>query len=259
MKRRPGILSLIFVSGIFVFLYAPMVVLVVLSFNSAPRGSEWMGFTLEWYGKLFDNPVILDSFWTSVEIAFLAAVLSCLLGTCVGYTAQRGSTRSRGPMLMGIYLPIVLPEIVIGLSLLSFFVWIGVPLGRVSVVIAHASFGTAYVATLVRNRLMALDPMLEDAAKDLGAADAQVFFKIVLPQLFAPLLAGAVMVFTLSFDDFIVSFFMAGVGVTTLPLKVYSMLKFGVTPEINALCALILCMSVVLVVSSLKIQKELME
>jgi spermidine/putrescine transport system permease protein len=257
MNRRPGVFSILFVSGVFVFLYAPMFVLVALSFNSAIRGSTWTGFTLDWYGKLLNNPIILESFQTSLEIAIFAAALSCLLGVCVGYTSQRGTTRSRPPMLLGIYLPIVLPEIVIGLSLLSFFVWVGIPLGRVSIVLAHASFGTAYVATLVRNRLMGLDPMLEDAAKDLGASDSQVFFRVILPQLFAPLVAGAVMVFTLSFDDFIVSFFMAGVGVTTLPLKVYSMLKFGITPEINALCALILCMSIVMVICSLKIQKNL--
>jgi spermidine/putrescine transport system permease protein len=259
VNRKPGLLSLIFVSCVFVFLYAPMIVLVVLSFNSAKRGSEWAGFTLDWYSKLFNNPPILESFQTSIEIAVLAAALSCLLGLCVGYTSQRGSKRSKPTMMMGIYLPIVLPEIVIGLSLLSFFVWLGIPMGRTSIVLAHASFGTAYVATLVRNRLLGLEPMLEDAAKDLGATDSQVFFKVIFPQLIAPLMAGAVMVFTLSFDDYIVSFFMAGVGVTTLPLKVYSMLKFGVTPEINALCALILCMSIFLVVSSLKIQKSLQE
>ncbi len=259
MNRRPGVLSTLFVSLVFLFLYSPIIVLVVLSFNSARRGAEWAGFTLDWYQKLFNDAVILESFQVSLEIAFWAAALSCLLGLCVGYTSQRGSNRSRPPMLMGIYLPIVLPEIVIGLSLLSFFVWVGIPLGKTSVILAHASFGTAYVATLVRNRLMGLEAVLEDAAKDLGATDSQIFFKVIFPQLISPLFAGALMVFTLSFDDFIVSFFMAGVGVTTLPLKVYSMLKFGVTPEINALCALILCMSVVLVISSLRIQKSLQE
>jgi len=257
MKKGLGIFNTIFVFGVFVFLYAPMVVLVALSFNSARRGSQWEGFTFNWYQKLFNNPVILESFQTSLEIALLAALLSCLLGLCVGYTSQRGYRKST--MLLGIYLPIVLPEIVIGLSLLSFFVWLGVPLGKTSIILAHASFGTAYVATLVRNRLLTLDPLLEDAAKDLGAADSQVFFGVLLPQLLTPLMAGALMVFTLSFDDFIVAFFLAGVGVTTLPLKIYSMLKFGVTPEINALCALILCMSIVLVILSLKIQKNLQE
>jgi spermidine/putrescine transport system permease protein len=214
---------------------------------------------LDWYTRLFHDPAIVEAFTTSLQIAVLAALLSALLGLCVGYTAQRGPVRSRKPMRIGIYLPIVLPEIVIGLSLLSFFVRLGIPLGKLSVVLAHASFGTAYVATLVRGRLLSLDPLLEDAAKDLGARDSQVFFRVILPQLWMPLAAGALMVLTLSFDDFIVSFFMAGVGVTTLPLKVYSMLKFGVTPEINALCALILFLSVVLVLASFRVQKSLKE
>jgi spermidine/putrescine transport system permease protein len=141
----------------------------------------------------------------------------------------------------------VLPEIVQGLSLLCFFVLLAVPLGKFSVVIAHTAFGTAYVATLVRARLVAMDPLLEEAASDLGAGQFRILTKITLPQLWPAMVSGMLMVFTLSFDDFSVAFFTAGVGATTLPLKIYSMLKFGVSPEVNALSALILCASFILV------------
>jgi spermidine/putrescine transport system permease protein len=159
----------------------------------------------------------------------------------------RGQSSQRRILEKLATLPIVLPDILQGLSLLCFFVWISLPLGQTSVVIAHSAFGTAYVATLVKARLASMDPLLEEAASDLGAKQSKIFFKIILPQLSPAVISGMLMVFTLSFDDFSVAFFTAGVGATTLPLKIYSMLKFGVSPEVNALSALILGASLILV------------
>jgi len=237
----------IFVGSIYVFLFLPMVVLVVLSFNSASRGVAWQGFTTSWYAKLMHNQAILEALSHSLEIALQATVLSGAIGLCVGMSLGRGSGRWKWGLSKIATLPIVLPEIVQGLSLLCFFVLLSVPLGKFSVIIAHTAFGTAYVATLVRARLVAMDPLLEEAASDLGAGQFRILMKITLPQLWPAMVSGMLMVFTLSFDDFSVAFFTAGVGATTLPLKIYSMLKFGVSPEVNALSALILCASFLLV------------
>jgi len=241
------LLSRIGVAAIYIFLFLPMAVLVALSFNSAPRGSAWKGFTFIWYSKLFQNDAIIEALSRSLEIALQATALSAVFGLCLGVAVVRTHGVQRQFLGKLATLPIVLPEIVQGLSLLCFFVWLSLPLGETSVVIAHTAFGTAYVATLVRARLVAMDPLLEEAAADLGAKQSKIFFKITLPQLWPAVISGMLMVFTLSFDDFSVAFFTAGVGATTLPLKIYSMLKFGVSPEVNALSALILCTSLLLV------------
>jgi spermidine/putrescine transport system permease protein len=235
------------VGAVYAFLFLPMFVLVALSFNSAPRGVAWTGFTTSWYSSLLKNQAILEALGNSLEIAGEATLLSGLVGLCAGITLARGSKRSRKGLSQLATLPIVLPEIVQGLSLLCFFVFLSVPLGKFSVVIAHTAFGSAYVATLVRARFLAMDPLLEEAAADLGAGQFRILTKITLPQLWPAMVSGMLMVFTLSFDDFSVAFFTAGVGATTLPLKIYSMLKFGVSPEVNALSALILCASFCLV------------
>ncbi len=232
---------------IYVFLFLPMVVLVALSFNNASRGTQWQGFTFSWYEKLSENQAILEALSRSLEIAVEATLLSAFLGLCVGISMSRTHGFRKTILQKLATLPIVLPEIVQGLSLLCFFVWLTIPLGEFSVVIAHTAFGTAYVATLVKARLTAMDPLLEEAAADLGATQSKILVKITLPQLWPAMVSGMLMVFTLSFDDFIVAFFTAGVGATTLPLKIYSMLKFGVSPEVNALSALILCASFLLV------------
>jgi spermidine/putrescine transport system permease protein len=232
---------------VYAFLFLPMVVLVVLSFNTAKHGIAWEGFTLDWYSKLMQDDAILEALSNSIEIAFLSTVLSIIMGTAVGMTMMRVKGWKGTGIKKLATLPILLPEIVQGLSLLCFFVLFSIPLGKFTVVIAHASFGTAYVASLVRASLKSMSPMLEEAAADLGANEREVFMKVTLPQLVPALTSGALMVFTLSFDDFIISFFTAGVGATTLPLKIYSMLKFGVTPEVNALSALILMLSFILV------------
>jgi spermidine/putrescine transport system permease protein len=255
MKWHQLLLGL-FVGALYLFLYSPMIVLVILSFNSAPRGSDWQSFTTKWYEQLFMNQEILASFGTSLRIAGLAGVLSLILGTSVAISWSRGTPRVKKSLGFFVYLPIMLPDVVIGLSLLGFFVLLGLSLGELTVILAHAAFGTAYVASLARTRLLSLDPLVEDAARDLGASQSKVFFRVLLPQLGSALVSGFLMVFTLSFDDFIISFFTAGVGVTTLPLKIYSMLKFGVTPEINALCAFILSLSVVFILTSFLIQNR---
>lgn len=241
------IFSFIFIFIVYLFLFLPMFVLVTLSFNSAPRGSTWEGFTLDWYAKLFEDQAIIDALLSSLEIALYATLLSAIMGLGVGLVCTRRVGVEQKLMTKIAHLPIVFPEIVQGLSLLCFFVLLSIPLGFFSVVIAHTAFGTAYVASLIRARLANIDTLIEEAAADLGASPSRIFLQILLPQLWPAILSGMLMVFTLSFDDFIISFFTSGAGVTTLPLKIYSMLKFGVSPEVNALSALILFTSLLLV------------
>ncbi len=240
-------LSAFFVFLVYAFLFLPMMVLVALSFNSASHGAVWEGFTFSWYNKLFSDQAILDALAISLEVAVQTTILSVIFGVSIALTIARGRHWQRPILKKASTLPIVFPEIVQGLSLLCFFVLIGLPLGKISVIIAHCSFGAAYVSSLVGTRLLAIDPLLEEAAADLGAGRWTIFFKILLPELWPAILSGMLMVFTLSFDDFIISFFTAGAGTTILPLKIYSMLKFGVSPEVNALSALILLASLLLV------------
>lgn len=241
--------SKFFIGCVYGFMFLPIVVLIAFSFNNASSLAEWQGFSLQWYGKLLDDQEILGALVNSLEIAFCATVLSAVLGTALAHA--RHQFLKKLPLI-----PIVLPDIVAGISLLCFFMWVGLPLGKLSVILAHASFGTAYVATLVRSRMKLLDPLLNDAAADLGASPVTAFLRVRLPQLFPAILSGMLIVFTMSFDDFSIAFFTAGIGAGTLPLKIYSLLKFGVTPVINALSSLILLASLILVGLALWNQSE---
>ncbi len=243
MKSLSGFISAL----VYAFLFGPMIVLVVLSFNVAKSGSQWEGFTWRWYLKLFENDSIQGALFNSLQIAVAAMFLSAFLGTALALAQERSGFGSRKILKKVSNLPILFPDIVIALSLLAFFDLIFLPLGKLTVVIAHSSFGAAYVASLVRARIKSMDPLLEDAASDLGGSAWKVFTLVTFPQLRPAIISGMLMVFTLSFDDFIISFFTAGVDSATLPMKIYSMLKFGVTPEVNALSALILCTSILLV------------
>ncbi len=229
-----------FITVIYLFLFAPVAVLVLFSFNNASSLATWQGGSLQWYRALAQDLTILEALCNSLEIAFCATILSATLGTFIGLSPQKAFRKL--PLI-----PIVLPDIVQGLSLLCFFIWLHVPLGKISVILAHSSFGAAYVSTMVRTRVRLIDPLLKDAAADLGAKPLRIFFQVTLPQLMPALISGMLIVFTLSFDDFSIAFFTAGIGAGTLPLKIYSMLKFGVTPVVNALSTVILCTSIALI------------
>lgn len=249
-------ITYLFLFLVYSFMLLPIFILVVLSFNQASMGSHWQGFTTQWYFQLFERPDILESLYVSLKIAFLASIFSSLFGLSIGLTMARAAPWMQIISRRTTYLPIVLPDIVIGLAFLSLFIWINMPLGIWTVMIAHTAFGSAYVARLVYVRATALDPLIEEAALDLGATQSKVFFQVLLPQLFSPLLAGALMVFVLSFDDFIIAFFTAGAGATTLTLKIYSLMKFGVTPDINALSSLVLIFTIMILVLVFKLQSK---
>jgi spermidine/putrescine transport system permease protein len=239
------------------FLYLPLCVLSVFSFNDSRFSVVWQGFTWEWYLKLIKDPQIMDCLYNSVVIALAAMILSTVIGTLTAYGLFR--YRFRGKMIFDgiLFLPIVTPEIVVGISLLIFYTSIiHMQLGLSTVIIAHVAFDIPFVMLIVRARLQGMDRALEEASMDLGADEWTTFFKVTIPQLKPGIIAAALLAFTLSFDDFVITFFVAGIGSTTLPLKIYSMVKLGVSPKINALSVLIIIFSMVLITIADRFQKK---
>jgi spermidine/putrescine transport system permease protein len=225
---------------VYLFLYAPIAVLVAFSFNAARQTALWQGFTLDWYRSLLDNDLLLRSARNSLAVAGVATLAATVLGTLAALALARHRFRGRGATQGMLVLPVVLPEVVLGAALLTFFGAANLRLSLGTVVIAHVVLTVAYVAIVVRARLAGLDPSLEEAARDLGASPFETFRRVTLPLLLPGIMAGALLVFTLSIDDYVVTSFVAGPGATTLPLHIYSMLKLGVTPEVNAVSTLLL-------------------
>lgn len=219
----------------FLFLYAPIVVVIAMSVNSGRR--EWEGFSLVWYERLLSNSMLGDALFNSLKVGAISTVVSTALGVAVAYYILRTKVSKFFKLLVS--LPLYVPDIVLGLSSLSLFVLISFPLSIWSVTLAHITFCSSFVALIVSSKLALLDKKVELAAKDLGATDRQTVIKVVLPQLKGSILAAALLSFTLSFDDYVVASFTGGPGSTTLPVRVYSMVKFGVTPEINALSTIL--------------------
>jgi len=239
---------------IFAFIYLPIAVLVVFSFNQERINAVWTGFTFDWYIRLFNDSSMHAAIWNSLVVGVASTIIATVLGTLLAYGMHK--YRFPGKMLLQsiVYLPIIIPEIVMAVAMLSFYVWIQLTLGTVSIIIAHVSFNISFVAVVVMARLAGLDPELESAARDLGATPWQAFRKVTLPLITPGIIAGALLAFTLSWDDFLIAFFTAGVGSTTLPMRVYSMIKFGVSPEINAISTLMLLFSMILIFVALRIQ-----
>jgi spermidine/putrescine transport system permease protein len=249
------------------FLYLPIAVLVLFSFSASRYASIWGGFSLEWYAKLWHNPDIVRALLNSLLIAAATALIATVLGTMAAVGLARLADRRRAARYdAALTLPILLPDIVQGISLLLFFVLVfnGLErmldwrptLGRTTVIIAHAAFAISYVAVVVRARLSSVDKRLEEAAMDLGANEWQVFQRITLPLIWPGVLSGGLLAFTLSLDEFVITFFTSGPGATTLPIQVWSMVKRGVTPEINALSTLMLLASIALVTLAVTLQRR---
>ncbi|HBM80428.1 MAG TPA: spermidine/putrescine ABC transporter permease [Clostridiaceae bacterium] len=234
---------------IYLFLYIPIFVLVVFSFNSSKLNAVWTGFSLKWYYSLFSNYSIMEAVKNSLIIAFSSTILSIIIGTAAAVGMYKYKFRGKSLIDGMLFIPLVIPEVVMGIAMLAFFSMIKlIPLGLITLIIAHVTFSVSYVIIVVRSRLDGFDKSLEEAAMDLGATPMQTFTKVTLPVIMPGIMAGGLLAFTLSIDDVIISFFVAGPGSNTLPLKVFSMVKFGVTPEINALSAILLVLTVSLVV-----------
>lgn len=244
---------------VYVFLYAPIAVLVVFSFNAARQTAVWDGFTLDWYRKLLGNDVLLRSVRNSLLVAGITTVVATVFGTLAALALGRYDFRGRRGTRALLYLPVIIPEVVLGAALLTFFGVVEIRLSLWTVVIAHVVFSVSYVAIVVRARLSGLDPSLEEAARDLGAGPFETFRRVTLPLILPGIVASALLVFTLSIDDYVVTSFVAGVGSTTLPLHIYSMLKVGVTPEVNAVSTLLFAVTVVLIVLAHRLLQSSLE
>lgn len=244
--------------GMFLFLYLPIVILIVYSFNDSGRGAAtvWQGFTLNWYTEVFNNTSIINAAKVSLWVAFWSTVVSTILGTFTAIAMERFKFWGKVTYDAILYLPIIIPDIVMALSTLLFFVTLGISLSRYTILIAHIAFNIAFVAIVVRARLADMDDSLEEAASDLGANPWDTFRLVTLPLLLPGIISGALLAFTLSLDDFVITFFVAGPGSTTLPVQVYSMIRFGITPEINAVSTLLFLGSTLLVMVSLVLQRR---
>jgi len=243
MSRRSPVLWL---TGflVYAFLYAPLVVVVAYSFNDSRLNAEWVGFTLDWYRRLFRNEEMLIAARNSLVIGLVASAVSTVLGTMAGFALYRYRMRLLPVLVLA---PIAIPEILMGVSLLLFFVLVGITLGMVSIMLSHIAFCVGFVAIVVRARLAGMDESLTEAARDLGATPWRAFRLVTLPLIMPGVVAGALMAFTLSIDDFVITFFTAGVGASTLPLQIYTMVKISVTPEVNAVSTLLMLLTLALI------------
>jgi spermidine/putrescine transport system permease protein len=237
---------------IYAFLYVPLVIVVMYSFNDSRLNAEWVGFTLYWYKALLNNQEMLTAARNSLFIAICASLSSTILGTMAGLAIHRYKWKFL-PVL--VFTPVAMPEILLGVSLLLFFLQVlNLTLGMVSIIIAHTTFCIGFVAIIVRARLQAMDGSLFEAARDLGASPWETFRLITFPLIAPAVVAGAVMSFTLSIDDFIITFFTKGVGEPILPIQIYTMIKVAVTPEVNAISTLLMLLTLVMIIIAARLE-----
>ncbi len=243
----------------FAFLYLPILLLIIFSFNESKLVTVWAGFSTKWYVELFRNQGLMDAAWVTARVAVISATVATVLGTMAALALTR-YTRFRGRILFSgmVYAPLVMPEVITGLSLLLLFVAIGLDRGFMTVTLAHITFSMCFVAVVVQSRLISFDRSLEEAAMDLGATPVTTFFAITLPNILPAVMSGWMLAFTLSLDDLVIASFASGPGATTLPMKIYSQVRLGVTPEINAVCTLLIAVvaSGVIIASLLNKRRE---
>lgn len=239
-----------FVALCYLLLHLPVLVLVVFSFNASRFTATWSGATLAWYRRLLERPDILRALQASLTVAAVSTVVATVLGTLIAVALGRFRFRGRTLLEGLLYLPMVTPEIVVGISLLVFFSAAGIMLGLGTIIVAHVAFNLSFVVVIVRARLQGMDRTLEEAALNLGADEITAFRRVTLPQLWPGIMAAALLAFTLSFDDFVITFFVAGVGSTTLPLLVYSMVRKSIEPSINAISTIILAITTLTILAA---------
>ncbi len=223
------------------FLYAPIVLLVIYSFNASKLVTVWGGWSAKWYGELLHDQALLDAAWVTLRVALLSATVATVLGTMAAVALVRfGRFKGRSLFSGMIYAPLVMPDVITGLSLLLLFVSLNLARGFWTITLAHITFSMCYVAVVIQSRLVTFDRSLEEAALDLGCPPLKTFFVITLPIILPAVVAGWMLGFTLSLDDLVIASFTTGPGATTLPMKIYSQVRLGVTPEINAVCTILI-------------------
>lgn len=241
----------------FAFLYLPIVILVIFSFNASKLVTVWGGFSTQWYVSLFRNQAFIDAAWVTIRVGLLSATIATILGTMAALALTR-YTRFRGRVLFSgmVFAPLVMPEVITGLSLLLLFVALGFDRGFWTVTLAHITFTMCFVAVVVQSRMVSFDRSLEEAAMDLGATPVKTFFQVTLPVILPAIVSGWMLAFTLSLDDLVIASFTSGPGATTLPMKIYSQVRLGVTPEINAACTILIGIVAIGVIAASVVNKR---
>ena len=260
MQRHKHLKNL-FIFLVFLFLYLPIITLIVFSFNTSSLNILFEGFTLEWYGKLFSNTTLLDTLKNTIIVSVVSTAVSTFIGTLAAIGLQKYNFIGKNFINKLLYVPVVIPEIVLGISLLSVYTLLKLNLGLGTLIVSHIAFSIPFVIISVRTVLNSTNLQIEEAAHDLGANDFKALTNVIIPEIMPGIISGATLAFTLSLDDVIISYFTAGPGSNTLPLQIYAMIKTGITPDVNALTTLmILVIMTVLIISSLiqvrKMKKE---
>ncbi len=242
--------------GVYAFLYLPLAIVVAYSFNDSRLNAEWVGFTWHWYSVLLHDEDMLQAIANSLFIASVSSLVSTVLGTMAGIAMHRYGMRMLAFMALT---PVAMPEILLGVSLLLFFIQVlNLTLGFVSIILAHITFSIGFVAVIVRARMAGIEESIFEAARDCGATPWRTFLHVTFPLILPGVVSGALMAFTLSIDDFVITFFTAGVGVSTLPLRVYSMIKIAVTPEVNAVSTLLMLLTLTMIVLASRFSPDLL-
>ncbi|WP_137702797.1 ABC transporter permease [Marimonas lutisalis] len=241
----------------FAFLYMPMVILIIYSFNESKLVTVWAGFSTKWYGELLQNEAFLSAAWVTAKVAVASSTIATVLGTMAAYVLVRAG-RFRGRTLFSgmIYAPLVMPEVITGLSLLLLFIGIGLDRGVMTIILAHTTFSMCYVSVVVSSRLVSFDRSLEEAALDLGCSPFEAFRLVTLPIIAPAVISGWLLAFTLSLDDLVIASFTSGPSATTLPIKIFSAVRLGVSPEINALSTIMIGIVTVGVITASLISKR---
>ncbi|MEZ5778420.1 MAG: ABC transporter permease subunit [Paracoccaceae bacterium] len=241
----------------FAFLYLPMIILIIFSFNSSKLVTVWAGFSTKWYGTLFHNEAFLSAAWVTLKVAVLSSTIATVLGTMAAYVMVRGGRFAGRTLFSGmIYAPLVMPEVITGLAMLLLFIAIGLDRGVFTIVLAHTTFTMCYVSVVVSSRLITFDKSLEEAALDLGCTPFDAFRSVTLPIIAPAVISGWLLAFTLSLDDLVIASFAAGPSSTTLPMKIFSSVRLGVSPEINALSTIMIGIVTVGVVTASLVSKR---
>ncbi len=241
----------------FAFLYIPMLILILFSFNEGKLVTVWAGFSTKWYGELMQNDAMLQAAWVTIKVAVFSSTIATVLGTMAAYVLVRGGRFMGRTLFSGmIYAPLVMPEVITGLSLLLLFIGIGLDRGVLTIVLAHTTFSMCYVSVVVSSRLATFDHSLEEAALDLGCSPAEAFRLVTLPIIAPAVVSGWLLAFTLSLDDLVIASFNTGPAATTLPIKIFSAVRLGVSPEINALSTIMIGIVTVGVISASLISKQ---
>ena len=240
----------------FFFLYFPILSLIIFSFNDSKRNITWQGFTLKYYEKALENTQLHEAFANSLIIAGISTVTATILGAMLGLALYRYRFPAQGPYEGMVHLPIVIPEICLAVAMVAFFSTVDVPLGLVTITVSHIAFSIPFVAVVIRARMAGFNRSLEEVSADLGANQWQTFWNVTFPYMKPGLVAGALLAFTLSLDDFVITFFTSGPGSTTFPIKIYSMVRFSVTPEVNAASTVLIVITLFLTTLAMWIQSK---